>query len=196
MRRLVEAEIAPVVDRREALVGALRIVDAVVAGAAGHQRRDHDARADLERLAHEVLGQLAPLLDDDAADLVPEREGPRQGLRPMALQDVQVGAADAAGADLDQGRLARHVRARHLADHRIGAGSGECGHTNRFHRSAPSSCNGSRTNPASRSASEVSVAPWTAPALVGPPLKASRADADLNEGWGCGRNRPTAKPLL
>ena len=46
MRRLVEAEIAPVIDRRQALVGVLRIVDAVVAGAARHQRRDHHLRAD------------------------------------------------------------------------------------------------------------------------------------------------------
>ena len=58
MRRLVEAEIAPVVNRRQALVGVLRIVDAVVAGAARHQRRDHHLRADLQRLAHEVFGEL------------------------------------------------------------------------------------------------------------------------------------------
>src|SRR5262249_39823161 len=46
MRRLVEAEIAAVIDRRQALVRALRIVDAVVAMATGHQRRDHHFRAD------------------------------------------------------------------------------------------------------------------------------------------------------
>jgi hypothetical protein len=86
VRRLVEAEIAPVVDGRQALVGVLGIVDAVVAVAAGHERRDHDLRADGDRLAHEVLGEALALLDDDAADLVAEGEGPRQGLRPMALR--------------------------------------------------------------------------------------------------------------
>ena len=46
-----------------------------------------------------------PISTDDAGHLVAEGEGPGQRLRPMALQDVQVGAADAAGADLDQGGL-------------------------------------------------------------------------------------------
>ena len=111
MRRFLEAEIAPVVDGREALVGVLRIVDAVVAGAARHQRRDHHLRADLQRLAHEVFGELRARLDDHAAELMAERERPRQGLGPMAFQDVLIGAAHAAGADLDQRGLLRHRRA-------------------------------------------------------------------------------------
>src|SRR5580704_1198156 len=110
MRRLFEAEIAPVIDGREAFVGVLRIVDAVIAPSAWHQRGDHDLRADLERLAHEILGEAVALLHHDAADLVTEREWPRQWLRPMALQDVLIGPADAAGADLDQRRVGRHLR--------------------------------------------------------------------------------------
>ena len=54
VRRLVEAEIAPVVDRGQALVGLLGIVLAPVAEAAGHQRRQHQLGADADRLAHEV----------------------------------------------------------------------------------------------------------------------------------------------
>src|SRR5262245_28609877 len=102
MRRLVEAEIAAVIDRRQALVGALRIVDAVKAVTAGHQGRDHHLRSDLERLRHEVFGELAAAFDDDAAELMAQRERPRQGFRPMAFEDVQIRAAYAAGADLDQ----------------------------------------------------------------------------------------------
>src|SRR5262249_35258448 len=102
MRRLVEAEIAPVVDRGEALVGVFRIVDAVIAAAAWHQRRDHHLRSDLERLAHEVLTQLGPYLHENAANLVPKRERPGELLRPVTFKDVQVGAANAAGADLDE----------------------------------------------------------------------------------------------
>ena len=137
VRRLVEAEIAPVIDRRQALVGALGIVDAVVAAAAWHQRRDHHPRADLERLAHEVLGQQVALLDDHAADLVAERERPGQRLRPVALEDVQVRAAHAAGADLDQGGVARHRRARHLVDDGCGARPGERGDADLFHHCLP-----------------------------------------------------------
>ncbi len=125
MGRLVEAEIASVIDGCQALVGGLRVMQAPVTGAAGHQRRDHDARADLERLAHEVGGEVRAFLDDDAADLVTEREGPGEGLRPVAFQDVLVGAADAAGADLDQRRLARHVRPGNAFDLRLGTGAGE-----------------------------------------------------------------------
>ncbi len=134
MRRLVEAEIAAVVDRREALVGVLRIVDAVIAMPARHQRRDHHLRSHLERPAHEILFELAADLDEDAAELVSERERPRQRLRPVTLEDMQVGAANAAGADLDERRLLADVRPRHGADHRLRAGTGEGGNANLFHR--------------------------------------------------------------
>src|SRR5258708_31782696 len=47
-----------------------------------------------------------------------ERERPWQRLRPMALQDMQVGAAHPAGPDLDQRRLLSNLRPRHGAHHR------------------------------------------------------------------------------
>ncbi len=133
MRRLVEAEIAAVIDRRQALVGALRIVDAVIAMAARHQRRDHHLRSHCERLAHEIFREFRADLDQHAADLVAERERPRQWLRPMAFQDMQIGAADAAGADLDQRRLLRNFRPRHGANDRLRAGSVIGAYANLFH---------------------------------------------------------------
>ena len=125
VRRLVEAEIAPVVDRGQALVGVLWVVDAIVAAPARHQRRDHDLRADGDRLAHEILDERVALLDDDAADLVAERERPGQRLRPVTFQDVLIGAADAAGADLDQRRIVRHRRPGHGLDDRLRARPGK-----------------------------------------------------------------------
>src|SRR5262249_55733747 len=100
-------------------VGALRIVDAVVAAAARHQGRDHHLRADLERLAHEVFGKLRAAFDDDAAEFVAERERPGQRLRPVAFEDMQVGSANAAGADLDQRGLLADLRPWHSADDRL-----------------------------------------------------------------------------
>jgi hypothetical protein len=125
MRRLGKAEIAPVIDRRQALVGVLGVVDAVIAASARHQRRDHDLRADGDRLSHEVLAELVTLLDDDAADLVAERERPRQRLRPVAFQDVLVGTADATRADLDERRVLRHRRPGHRLDDGLCARPGE-----------------------------------------------------------------------
>src|SRR5262245_32755556 len=127
MRRLVEAEIAPVINRGQALVGVLGIMDAVIATPAGHQRRDHHLRADAERLAHEIFGELSSLFDDDATELVAEGERPRQRLRPVAFEDMKVGAAHPAGADLDQRGVLRDLRPRHRADDRLGAGTGEGG---------------------------------------------------------------------
>src|ERR1700748_2607288 len=101
MRRLVEAEIAAVIDRRQALVGALRIMDAVIALAAWHQRRDHHLRSHAKRLAHEIFFEFRAAFDNDATEFMPERERPRQRLRPMALKDVQLGAAYTASATPD-----------------------------------------------------------------------------------------------
>jgi hypothetical protein len=53
-----------------------------------------------------------------ATELVAERERPRQRLWPVTFQDMQVGAADAARADLDQRGLFADLRPRHVADHR------------------------------------------------------------------------------
>src|SRR5205085_4136455 len=116
MRCLVEAEVAAVIDRRQALVGALRIMDAVIAAAARHQWRDHHFRSHCKWLAHEIFGELGADLDQHAADLVTERERPRQWLRPMSFQNMQIGAANPAGADLDQRRFAWNLRPRHGAD--------------------------------------------------------------------------------
>src|SRR5262245_44485362 len=130
MRRLVEAEIAPVINRGQALVGLLRIMDAVIALPARHQRRDHHLRADAERLAHEIFGERTALFDDDAAELVPEGERPRQRLRPVAFEDVKVGAAHPAGADLNQRGVRGDLRPRHRPDDRLGAWTGEGGDAN------------------------------------------------------------------
>src|SRR5437763_1454530 len=105
MRRLIEAEIAAVIDRRQAFVGALRVVNAIIAMTAWHQRRDHHLRSYLERLAHEIFVEFRSNLNQHAADLVTERERPWQRLRPVAFQDVQIGTANAAGADLYKGSL-------------------------------------------------------------------------------------------
>ena len=133
MRRLVEAEIAAVVDRRQALVGALRIMHAVIALAARHQRRDHHLRSNRERLAHEVFGKFRSDLDQHAADFMAERERPRQLLRPVPFQDMQIGAADPTGADLDQRRLVRNFRPRNAANDRLRAGPVIGANANPFH---------------------------------------------------------------
>ena len=133
MRRLVETKIAAVIDRRQALVGAQGIMDAVIAFAARHQRRDHHLRSDRQRLAHEVFSEFRADLDQHATDLVTERERPWQRLRPMAFEDMQIGAADAAGADLYQRRLLRNFRPRHSANDRLRAGTVIGAYANLFH---------------------------------------------------------------
>src|SRR4029453_9169396 len=84
-------------------------------------------RADAERLAHEIFGELLSLFDDDAPELVAEGERPRQRLRPVTFEDVKVGAAHPAGADLNQRGVRGDLRARYRADDRLGAGTGEGG---------------------------------------------------------------------
>ena len=79
----------------------------------------------------------SPVLDDHAAQLVAERERPGQWLWPVALEDMQIRAAHAAGADLDQRGLARHLRPRHLVDDGFGARPGEGRDADRFHRGLP-----------------------------------------------------------
>ena len=133
MRRLVEAEIAAVIDRRQALVGALRIMDAVIALAARHQRRDHHLRSHLSGLLMKSSVNSRADLDQHAADFMAERERPGQRLRPMTLQDMQIGAADAAGADLDQRRLVRNFRPWNGANDRLRAGPVIGANANLFH---------------------------------------------------------------
>src|SRR5258706_178897 len=137
MRRLVEAETAAVIDRRQALVGAFRIMNAVITMAARHQRRDHHLRSHAEWFAHEVFFEFRADLDEHAADFVAERERPRQLLRPVALQDMQIGAANAAGADFYQRRLLRNFRPWHVANNRPRAGALISANTNPFHEIPP-----------------------------------------------------------
>jgi hypothetical protein len=86
MGRLVEAETTPVVHWGQALVGVLREVDAVIASPARHQWGDHYLGSHVEGLAHEVLGQILSLLDNDAAEFVSQRERPRQGFGQCPLR--------------------------------------------------------------------------------------------------------------
>jgi hypothetical protein len=53
----------------------------------------------------------------------------------MTFEDVEVGAADPAGPDFDQGRFRRHLGPVDFLDYWIGAGSGEGGDSNLFHGS-------------------------------------------------------------
>jgi hypothetical protein len=87
--------------------------------AARHQRRNHHLRSHAERLAHEVFFEFRADLDQHAADLVAERERPGQLFRPVAFEDMQIGAADAAGADFYQRRLLRDLGPRHGANDRL-----------------------------------------------------------------------------
>jgi len=134
MRRLLEAEIAAVINRRQALIGALGVVDAVIAMAARHQGRDHHFRADFQRLAHEVFREFRTDLDQHPADLMAKRERPGQWLGPMALEDVEVSSADAAGSDLDQRALLSDFRPGHAADDGLRARPVIGADANLFHR--------------------------------------------------------------
>src|SRR5580704_12401646 len=62
-----------------------------------------------------------------------ERERPWQLLRPMAFEDVQVSAADATGADLNQPCLLGDGRPRYAADLRRGTWAGENRNPDLFH---------------------------------------------------------------
>jgi hypothetical protein len=130
MRRLVEAEIAPVIDGSETLVSALRVVNAVVATPARHERRYHHFGTNSEWLAHEVFGEVLALFYDHATDLMAEGEGPGQRLRPMTFEDVLIGAADPTGADLDECGVCGHLGPRHGLDDRTSARAGEGGDPN------------------------------------------------------------------
>src|SRR6185312_9894352 len=74
-------------------------------------------------LAHEVFIEIGPAFDDDAAELMAERERPGQRLWPMPFQDMQIRAADAAGADLDKRGFPADLRPRHGANDRLRAGA-------------------------------------------------------------------------
>src|SRR5579872_2574420 len=156
MRRLLETEIAAVIDGGEAFVGGQGIVDAVIATAAGHQGRDHDFRTDFQRLAHEIFSEFGAYLHQHAAKLVTEREWPGQRLWPMSFENVQVRAADPAGANLDQRRLPSDFRPRHAADDRLRAGPVIGAYADLLH--GFSSCSGRQRQPVGRCLRE----PWPA----------------------------------
>jgi len=85
MRRLVEPEAAAVIHRGKALVGTLRIVDAVIAASARHQRRNHHLRSHRQRFLHEIHFELVADFDEYAAELMAEGERPGKLLRPVTL---------------------------------------------------------------------------------------------------------------
>ena len=116
MGRLLERDVAAVVSGLQALVGVGGIVPTVVALAARHQWRQGDFRADGQSLSRVIELESGFFLDDDAGQLVTQRQRPGQRLRPVALQNVQVRAADATGADLDEGRLVGDRGTRHAAN--------------------------------------------------------------------------------
>src|SRR5262245_37357272 len=113
MRRLVEAEVTSVVHRRQALVGGLWIVNAVIASTTGHQRWDHHLGADFQRLSHEVLRKILSFLDNNPAKLMTKREGPWQRFWPVAPEDVLIGSANPASPNLDQRGLCRNAGPRY-----------------------------------------------------------------------------------
>src|SRR5262249_48390859 len=127
MRRLVEAEVASVINWSKAFVGVLGIMDTVIAMPAGHQRRDHHFRSDAQRLAHEILRKVFSRFDDDASELMAKGEGPRQRLRPMTFKNMEIGTAYPAGANLNERGLFGNLRPCHRTDLRLRAGTGEGG---------------------------------------------------------------------
>src|SRR5436309_12760366 len=66
-----------------------------------------------------------------------ERERPGQLLRPVALQDMQIGAANAAGADFYQCRLPRNFRPWHVANNRLRTGAVIGANANLLHEISP-----------------------------------------------------------
>src|SRR5262245_49658219 len=133
MWRLVETQIAAVVDRGQAFVGILGIVGAVVTMAAWHQRRDHYFRTHRQRFVHEVFGELSACLNENPANFMPERERPRKLLRPVAFKDMQISAANSAGADFDESCLLGNIWPRDRANYRLRVRTGESGYADLFH---------------------------------------------------------------
>ena len=90
-RAVVELALEAVVGE-ERLAEVLASADAVAAVAARHDEGADDA------VAHVDVGHAGADGVDDAGDLVAEHAG--GGERDLALEDVEVGVADAAGCDL------------------------------------------------------------------------------------------------
>src|SRR5262249_7144291 len=64
-------------------------------------------------------------------------------LWPVTLEDMKVGAANAAGSDLDECRFSRNMGPSHGADDRLRTGTVECRNANLFHALSPQSRLGS-----------------------------------------------------
>src|SRR5436305_9506582 len=80
-----------------------------------------------------------PNFHDDAAEFVPQRERPWQLFGPVAFEDMQIGAADAAGADLNERGVLGDLRPWHGTDHRRRAGAGKGRDADLFHAACLSS---------------------------------------------------------
>src|SRR5690606_24716203 len=117
MRRLLEAEIAAVVDGRQALVRVLGVVLAPVAESTWHQRWKHQLRSNADGLAHEICLQLGANLDDNTGELMAEGERPRQWFRPVTLKNVLIRATNAARCDLDERPFWRDLGHAHFPEH-------------------------------------------------------------------------------
>src|SRR5215475_1277456 len=138
MWRLVETQIAAVVDRGQAFVGILGIVGAVVTMAAWHQRWDHHFRTHRQRFVHEVFGELSAGLNENPANFMPERERPRKFLWPVAFKNMQISAANSAGDNFDESCLLGNIRPRDCTNYRLSSRTGKCSYANLFHLCVPS----------------------------------------------------------
>ena len=94
-----------------AVAEAVVAADAVGAEAAGDERLDADAVALLDAPA---AGGLVADLGDAADGLVAGDDGEADGERALVL--LVVGAADAAGLDLEEGVVGADLRDRQLAE--------------------------------------------------------------------------------
>src|SRR5262245_53594566 len=133
MRRFVEAQIAAVIDRGQALVGIFGIVGAVITMAAWHQRRNHNLRSHLQWLIHKVFGEFRSCLNENPTNFMPEGEGPRKLFRPVTFKDMQIGAANPASPDFDESCILGNFWPRDRANYRLRARTGESGYADLFH---------------------------------------------------------------
>jgi hypothetical protein len=105
--------------------------------AAWHERWDHDLRSHLQWFIHEVFGELATYLNEDPTNFMPERERPRKCLRPVTFKDMQISAANSAGADFNESCLLGNIRPRNRANYRLRARTGKSGYADLFHCTLP-----------------------------------------------------------
>src|SRR5690606_10522811 len=119
---------------RQALVRVLGVVLAPVAESTWHQRWKHQLRSNADGLAHKIGLQLGADLDNNAGELMAKGERPRQWFRPVALQNVLIGATNAARCNLNERPFGRDLGPRHFPDHGVSARTVECRYADRFSR--------------------------------------------------------------